>query len=122
MNSIFFVAALVMGLILLSMLGVREQEANQLLTNSSIVHYAIAYVALFALPLFGRGILRTALPGWLKAVSMAGLLASLVSLFIAVYPIVDVVSKTAYATKICSVVVIANMTGILIYRSGQRKR
>ena len=53
-NSIFFVAALVMGLILLSLLGVREQEASQLLTMASIVHYAIAYVALFALPLFGR--------------------------------------------------------------------
>jgi amino acid transporter len=119
-NSILFVAALVMLFILLSMLGVEEQEASQLLATASIVLYAIAYVSLFALPVFGRGILRTALPGWLKVVSMAGLLASLVSLFIAVYPIVNVVSKTAYAAKICSIVVIANMAGILIYRSGRR--
>ncbi|HEV3202267.1 MAG TPA: APC family permease [Bryobacteraceae bacterium] len=119
-NSIVFVAMLVMLFILLSMLGVGEQEANQLLATSSIVLYAITYVSLFALPVFGRGLLRTALPRWLKAVSMAGLLASLVSLFIAVYPIVDVVSKTAYAAKICSIVAIANMAGILIYRSGQR--
>jgi amino acid transporter len=121
-NSILFVAVLVMLFTLLSMLGVREQEASQLLANSSIVLYAITYVSLFALPVFGRGILRTALPGWLKAVSMAGLLASLVSLFIAVYPIVDVVSKTAYAAKICSIVVIANMSGVLLYRAGQRRR
>src|SRR5450759_4703814 len=46
-NSIYFVAALVMGLVLLSLLGVREQEASQLLTMASLVHYAIAYVALF---------------------------------------------------------------------------
>jgi len=118
-NSIVFVAVLVMLFILLSMLGVEEQEASQLLANASIVLYAITYVSLFALPVFGRGILRTALPRWLKAVSMAGLLASLVSLFIAVYPIVDVVSKTAYAAKICSIVAIANMAGILIYRSGR---
>jgi amino acid transporter len=121
-NSIVFVAILVMLFTLLSMLGVREQEASQLLANSSIVLYAITYVSLFALPVFGRGILRTALPGWLKAVSVAGLLASLVSLFIAVYPIVDVVSKTAYAAKISSIVAIANITGVLIYRSGQRSR
>ena len=121
-NSIVFVAVLVMLFILLSMLGVQEQEASQLLATASIVLYAITYVSLFALPVFGRGILRAALPGWLRAVSMGGLLASLVSLFIAVYPIVDVVSKTAYAAKICSIVVIANMAGVLIYRSGQRSR
>src|SRR5947209_3911392 len=46
-NSILFVASLAMGLILLSLLGVREQESQQLLTMASIVHYAIAYVALF---------------------------------------------------------------------------
>src|SRR5262250_2390714 len=52
-NSILFVAGLVMALIFLSMLGVREQEASQLLGASSIALYAIAYVALFALPLIG---------------------------------------------------------------------
>jgi amino acid transporter len=121
-NSIVFVAVLVMLFILVSMLGVQEQEASQLLATASIVLYAITYVALFALPVFGRGILRTALPGWLKAVSMAGLVSSLISLCIAAYPIVDVVSKTAYAAKICSIVAIANMAGVLIYRSGQRRR
>ena len=121
-NSILFVAALVMLFILLSMLGVEEQEANQLLAASSIVLYAISYVSLFALPVFGRASLRMALPGWLKAVSMAGLLASAISLFIGVYPIVNVVSRAAYAAKITSIVVIANMAGVLIYRTGQRRR
>ncbi len=118
-NSILFVAALVMLLVLLSMWGVREQEANQLLAASSIVLYAITYVALFALPLIGSRALRAALPAWVKVAAACGLAASLISLFIAVYPIVDVVSKAAYAAKICSVVVIANMAGILIYRSAR---
>jgi hypothetical protein len=93
-----------------------------LLAASSIVLYAITYVALFALPLFGRAVLRAALPGWVKVAAACGFAASLISLFTTVYPIVDVVSKGAYATKICSVVVIANMTGILIYRSGGARR
>ena len=121
-NSILFVAGLVMALTLLSMMGVREQEASQLMAMASIVHYAITYVALFALPLIGRRALRNALPLWVKVVSVGGFVSSLVSLLISVYPIVDVSSKTAYAAKICSVVVIANMAGIVIYRAGQRRR
>ena len=120
-NSIFFVAALVMGLILLSLLGVREQEASQLLTMASIVHYAIAYVALFALPLFGSAALRRQLPRWLKVAAAAGMASSLVALLISVYPVVDVVSRAAFAGKICAVVVISNMAGVLIYRLGQKE-
>jgi hypothetical protein len=60
-------------------------------------------------------------PAWLKVAAAAGLLASLVSLFISVYPIVDVVSKEAYATKIASVVLLTNAAGVLLYRAGRRK-
>jgi glutamate:GABA antiporter len=119
-NSIAFVGALVMAMILLSMLGVEEQEASQLLTAASIAHYAIAYAALFALPLFGVAAVRRGVPGWIKLASAAGLGSSLVALGIAVYPIVNVVSRGAYAAKICAVVALANATGILIYRAGDR--
>jgi amino acid transporter len=121
-NSILFVAALVMALIVLSLIGVREQESSQLLTNASIVHYAIAYISLFVIPLFGVRALRDKLPGWLKVVSAAGAVACLESLLISVYPVVDVVSRLSYAAKITFVVVISNMTGILVYRAGQAKR
>ena len=113
-NSILFVTVLVMALILLSMLGVREQEASQLLANASIAHYALAYVGLFALPLVGRAALRNQLPWWLKLASIAGLASSLVSLFIAVYPIVDVTSRFEYAAKITAVVLLANALGLWI--------
>jgi amino acid transporter len=119
-NSIVFVALLVTALILLSMLGVREQEASQTLAEASVALYAIAYIGLFALPLVGRAQLRARLPMWVKAVSAAGLISSMVSLFIAVYPIVDVVSRGAFAAKICSVVAVSNGLGILIYRAGRR--
>jgi hypothetical protein len=55
-------------------------------------------------------------------VSAAGALACLVSLLISVYPVVDVVSKMSYATKITAVVVISNMVGVLVYRAGQGRR
>jgi len=121
MNSILFVTAVVMAVILLSMLGVREQEASQLLLNASIVHYAIAYVALFALPVFGSRNLRSALPGWLKPVALAGMGASVVALLMAVYPVVDVVSRASYAAKISGVVVLTNIAGVVLYRAGKRR-
>ena len=120
-NSIRFVAVLVMALILLSMLGVREQEASQLLANASIAHYALAYVGLFVLPLAGRAALRAGLPAWVKLAALAGLGSSIVSLAIAVYPIVDVTSRAEYSAKICTVVMLANGAGVLIYRAGRTK-
>src|SRR5215813_14049361 len=121
-NSILFVTALVMALILLSMMGVREQEASQLLGASSIALYAITYVALFALPLIGSRELRSALPWWVKLASLAGLISSVIALAIMVYPIVDVTSRWEYALKICVVVVVSNLVGALIYRVGRRRQ
>jgi len=120
-NSIVFSAILIMTFILLSMLGVREQEANQLLINASDVHYAIAYVALFALPLMGSRALRQRLPAWLKVAALAGLFSSLIALFIAIYPIVDVVSRRAYAAKIGATVIMSNLVGVLIYALATRQ-
>jgi glutamate:GABA antiporter len=114
-NSILFVAALVMGFIAFSLMGVGDQESAQLLTAASVVHYAIAYAALFALPLIGG--LSAKVPGWLKVASVAGLLSSLAALAISVYPVVDVVSRTVYAIKIGSVVLVTNLLGMLLYRT-----
>lgn len=119
-NSIWFVAALMIALISFSLMGVREQEANQLLVAASTVHYAFAYVALFALPLIGA--LRFGMPVWLKAASAAGLCSSLISAFFALYPIVDVVSAGAYAVKIGGVVLASNIAGVWIYRRGVARR
>jgi glutamate:GABA antiporter len=114
-NSILFVTVLAIALIFLSMLGVREQEALQLLNSASNVHYGIAYVALFAIPLFGSARLRQSLPRWLRLPAMAGLISSGVAVLIAVYPIVDVVSNLEYAGKIVGVVLGSNLAGVLIY-------
>jgi len=116
-NSIVFVAALVVAMLVLSMLGVREQETMQLLVNASTVHYGISYLALFALPLFGFAHFRKNLPRWSKIVAAAGLCATLVAVVIAVYPIIDVSSRASYAAKIAGAVVVSNTAGFLVYRS-----
>ena len=114
-NSILFMTVLAMVLIFFSMLGVREQEALQLLNSASNVHYGVAYVALFAIPLFGAARLRKSLPRWLGIPALAGLISSAIAILIAVYPIIDVVSNLEYAGKIIGVVLVSNLAGVFIY-------
>jgi glutamate:GABA antiporter len=121
-NSILFMTVLAILLIFFSMLGVREQEALQLLNNSSDVHYGIAYAALFTIPIFGSPLLRKSLPRWLRIPAAAGLISSAIAVLIAVYPIVDVVSNVEYAGKIIGVVLAANLAGVLIYATRSSSR
>jgi amino acid transporter len=119
-NSILFMTAMLALLLLLSMLGVRAQETMQLLLNASDVHYGITYVALFALPLFSAPAFRSGLPPWLRVVSLAGLLSSLIAVCIAIYPIVGVSSRLSYAAKIAGAVLLSNLLGVIVYRSRRK--
>ena len=121
-NSILFVAVLILAFILISMLGVEEQEANQLLSNASTIHYGIAYIALFLLPLIGSRALRERLPGWLKIAAAAGFSSSLVGVLIGLYPIINVVSPLEYAAKIGGTVFVSNLIGLSIYFLGTRRQ
>jgi amino acid transporter len=123
-NSILFITALAIALIFFSMLGVREQEALQLLNSASNAHYGIAYVALFAIPLFGSARLKQGLPRWLWIPALAGLISAAIAVVIAVYPIIDVVSNFEYAGKIIGLVLLSNIAGVLVYamRSTPRPR
>jgi amino acid transporter len=115
-NSILFVACVVIALVVLSMLGVHEQEAMQLLGNASTAHYGISYVALFALPLWGIAQIRRRLPLWVKVASAAGFVSSSIAVVIAVYPIIDVSNRVSYAAKIMATLLISNLIGLWIYR------
>jgi amino acid transporter len=120
-NSILVITAITAGLLVLSMLGVRAQETMQLLLNASNVHYGVVYVALFALPLFGSAEFRKGIPIWLRVVSVAGLLSSIIAVLIAIYPIIGVSSRFSYASKIAGTVIVSNLLAIAIYR-GRKKR
>ena len=115
-NSVAFTCALVLLLLILANIGVHAQEAFQVLTNASITHYEIAYLAMFAIPLVGARALRTRLPRWLRWTSIAGLAATLFSFLISAYPFVDVVNPRAYAAKILGTTLLSNIIGYTFYR------
>lgn len=114
-NSILFAAAVMLAMIVLAMTGVHSQETYQVLTGASLTHYEIAYLAMFAVPLFGRAALRRNLPGWLKWSSAVGFAATCFALLISAYPFVTVVNAGAYAAKIVGTIVLSNAVALGFY-------
>ncbi len=115
-NSVVFVSVTVIFMLLLSMLGVKEQETMQLLQNASTIHYGLSYLVLFALPLLGAPVFRRGLPGWYKPIAAAGLFATLAAVITALHPIIDVSNQWSYSAKIGGTVLITNALGLLVYR------
>jgi amino acid transporter len=114
-NSILFTSGLVFLLVLLAHIGVHAQEAFQLLTNASLTHYELAYLAMFAVPLVGAASLRRTLPTWLRYTSAVGFASTLFSLLISAFPFVQVVDVRGYALKIIGTVTISNLVAIIFY-------
>jgi amino acid transporter len=99
--------------------GVGVQEAFQLLENAAGIFYALTYVALFAIPIFGGRNLERPPPLWLKIASISGLLVSLLYSILSVFPIIDVASWQTFTLKIVTVIVVANLIGVGIYLGGR---
>ncbi len=121
-NSIVVVGACAFGIASLSLVGVGQAEAFQLLFNASGMFYALTYVVMFAIPLFGLRRVAPRPPVWLQASSVSGLLMTLLYVTLSVFPIIEVKSVAAFASKILLVIVVANAVGIGLYVSGKRRQ
>jgi amino acid transporter len=120
-NSILLVGACSFGMSVLSLIGVGQAEAFQLVWNASGMFYALTYVVMFAIPLFGLRGLTPRPPLWLRVVSTSGLLMTLLYVALSVFPIIKVESVAGFAIKITLVIVAANLLGIAILVSARRR-
>src|SRR5829696_5371455 len=120
-NSILFVGAVTLVLGLLSLSGVHAQEAFQLIDNAGGVFYALTYLVLFSIPLFGTKALGVKAPWWLKIACASGFVVTLIYIRFAIVPITEVGSPLSFALKIIVTVLLANAIGIAIYVLGKRK-
>ena len=121
-NSVLFLGAATLVVALAALVGVGQQESYELLLTWSFTFYGIAYLALFAIPLFSpkdRG-LHPRL--WVRIAAASGLLVTLLFVALSIFPVIDVDSSWRYSLKIAGVVLGANLFGWIIYRTGQRKR
>ncbi|HEY1581226.1 MAG TPA: amino acid permease, partial [Terracidiphilus sp.] len=119
-NSILCTSGLLIAMIALASAGVHTQEAFQLLSNASLTHYEVAYLAMFAIPLVGATTLRRTLPWWLKWTSIVGVCATVFSLLISAYPYVSVVNPVSYAVKIIGTLLVSNSVAFAFYRMRTR--
>jgi amino acid transporter len=122
LNSVLFLGATTLVVALAALIGVGHEESYELLLTWSFTFYGIAYLALFAIPIFSkkdRG-LRPRL--WIRLAAVLGLVVTLLFVVLSVFPIIDVGSSGWYSLKIAGAVLGANLLGWIIYQAGQKKR
>src|SRR5678815_3570134 len=110
-NSILAVGLTATVIALLSLIGVGQAEAFQLLFNAGGMFYALTYVVMFAIPLFGLRKVTPRPPLWLRAASFSGLATTVLYVLLSAFPIIQVASVATFALKISGVIVGANVVG-----------
>ncbi|MFN8651567.1 MAG: APC family permease [Gemmatimonadales bacterium] len=120
-NSILLVAISSFVVSVLSLIGVGQAEAFQLLFNAGGTFYALTYVVMFAIPLFGlRGVTPRPSP-WLRVMSVSGLVMTLLYIVLSLFPIIKVENAALFAFKIASLIVVMNLVGVGILLAARRR-
>jgi glutamate:GABA antiporter len=121
LNSILFLGCVTLATSAVVLIGVGNQEAFEQLQIWGFTFYAIAYLALFAIPLLTarNGAFRS--PAWLRALALSGLLLTLLFVALSVFPIIRVESETAYTLKTVAVLILANLGGLFLYQLRPRR-
>jgi len=120
-NSILFVGIVTLVIGGLSLSGVHAHEAFQLIDNAGGVFYALTYLVLFAIPLFGMKALGVKAPWWLKIACASGFIVTLIYIRYSIVPITDVGDLRSFGMKIIVTVVVANVVGVALYVLRKRK-
>lgn len=121
-NSILFVGIVTLALGALSLIGVGQQESFQLLFNAGGIFYALTYLVMFAIPLFGLRSLKPAPPWWLRIAAASGLLMTMLYVGLSVFPIITVASNSAFTLKITTVIIGANIVGVALFVAARARR
>jgi glutamate:GABA antiporter len=120
-NSIMLVGAASFGIASLSLIGVGQAEAFQLVFNASGIFYALTYVVMFAIPLFGLRGVTPRPPLWLRLASLSGWLMTVLYIVLSVFPIIKVESVFTFAAKITMTIVAMNLVGVGILFSARQR-
>ena len=114
-NSILFVGVVTLVIGVASLNGVHAHEAFQLIDNAGGDFYALTYLVLFAIPMFGMKALGVKAPWWLKIACASGFIVTLIYIRYSIVPITNVDDLRSFALKIIITVVVANVVGVGLY-------
>lgn len=120
-NSILVVAVFSFAMSVISLVGVGQAEAFQLMFNASGIFYGITYLVMFAIPLVGLRGVTPRPPWWVKAAAASGLAITVLYTVLSLFPIIQVASVAAFALKITLVIVLLNLVGVGILVAGKRR-
>ncbi len=120
-NSILFVSAATLFMGIVGLIGVGKQEAFQLLWNASGVFYALTYLIMFAIPLFGLKASGMKVPLWLRIAAFSGFAMTLLYVALSIVPIVKVESQLLFAVKIGGLIIVTNLIGLGFYSVAKRR-
>ena len=120
-NSILFVGAATLFMGIVGLIGVGKQEAFQLLWNASGLFYALTYLVMFAIPLFGLKASGRTVPVWLRIAAFSGFAMTLLYVALSIVPIVKVESQLLFAIKIGGLIVVTNLIGLGFYVAAKRR-
>lgn len=118
-GSILCVAITTFLLTLFGNFGVGAQEAFQLLNNTGLICWALAYLVMFAIPLFARGE-KPSLT--VKIAAASGFAMTLAYAVLSIFPVVDVKSPWGFTGKAVLLIVGINAVGAVYFRHAARRR
>jgi amino acid transporter len=114
-NSILFLGGITLAASIAVLIGVGAQEAFELLLIWAFTFYAIAYLALFAIPILAGKESSLRGPLWMKLLATFGFLMTLMYVVLSIFPIISVASQSAYSAKTVAVIFLANLAGLVLY-------
>jgi amino acid transporter len=119
-NSILFLGIITLVASLAVLIGVRELEAFEMLQIWGFTFYAIAYLAMFAIPLFAKreSKLRSGL--LLRVAATCGFALTLLFVVLSIFPIVDVDNPVRYMLKTIAVLLGANCVALALFIQQRR--
>src|SRR5512141_2542864 len=120
-NSIVLVGVVSLTIAMLGLIGVGQAEAFQLLFDAGGIFYALTYVVMFAIPLFGLRGVTPRPPLWLRIASASGLSMTVLYIVLSVFPIINVASVATFAFKIIATIVVMNLVGVGILVAARRR-
>lgn len=120
-NSILFVGAVALTLAIAAVSGAGQQEAFQLLQNAAGIFYALAYLAMFALPLVGRQREIIKPPLWLQAAAVSGFIMTAMYVVLSLFPIIDVPKPLVFTAKVGGFVLACQLAAAGLFFAYRRR-
>jgi len=119
-NSICMTSGIIAAMLVLGSAGVRAAEAFGVLNDASNEFYALAYLAMFLIPVCGSRSVRLRLPRGVAVVCAIGVITMLFILVFNAYPFMSDVQPGRFAAKVIGTTLLVNAVGWIFYRSRLR--